>query len=169
MIATNIVELRALYQLPDLGALQVLQVVVVGGGEIGAQAAVVSRDDDAAPAGGLLGVDAVLDAQADLPHGVLEDRRVLVVAHAPQVHHAVGRQDVLRPARRVLRRPARDQLRVVLVQQLLVQGDVLRLREDRVVRLQAVLLEQLLVADGLDVCVGCFMLVSVCVLCGLAC
>lgn len=152
VVAADVVELGVLNEVPDLGALEVVEVVVVGGGEVGAEAAVVAGDDDAAAAGGVLGVDAVLDAQADLLDGVAQDAGVLVVAHAAQVHDAPGAQHVRGAARRVLRRAARDQLRVVVVQQLVVQRNVLRRRQDRVVRLEVVLLEQLFATDRLDVC-----------------
>lgn len=152
VIAADVVEVGVLGEGPDLGAPEVVDVVEVGGGEVGAEGAVVVGDDDAAAAGGGLGVDAVLDAQADLLDGVAQDGGVLVVADAAEVDDAVRGQQVLGAARRVLRRAARDQLGVVVVQQLVVQRDVLLLGQDRVVRLQPVLLQELLVAEGLDVC-----------------
>lgn len=151
VVAADVVEVGRLREGPDLGAPQVLEVVVVRGAELGAERPVRARDDHAAPARRRLRVHAVLDPQPDLLHRVPQDRRVLVVAHAAEVHHAVRRQHVLRAARRVLRRPARDQLRVVVVQQLLVQRDVLLLRQDRVVRLQPVFRQQVIAAEGLDV------------------
>lgn len=63
---------------------------MVGGAEVGAQAPVVAGDDDAAAARLLLGVDAVLDAQAGGLDGVVQDGRVLVVAGAAEVDDAVG-------------------------------------------------------------------------------
>lgn len=124
MVATNVEYLSVLNQAPDLGLFQVVQAVVVGGSQVGAHAAVVAGDDDAAAARGLRGLDAVLDAQAGLLARVLEDGGVLVVADAAQVHDAVGRQHVLRAARRVLRRAARDERRA-RAEQLLVQPLVL--------------------------------------------
>lgn len=120
MIAADVVEVGVLGEGPDLGALEVVDVVEVGGGEVGAERAVVVGDDDGAAAGGGLGVDAVLDAQADLLDGVAQDGGVLVVADAAEVDDAVRRQQVLGAAGRVLGRAARDQLGVVVVEQLIV-------------------------------------------------
>ena len=80
----------------------------------------VARDDDGAPARGLRGVDPVLDAQAHLVVAVAQDCRVLVVAHAADVDDAVGRQQILCSARRVLRRPARHRDGIILGEQLLI-------------------------------------------------
>ena len=151
VIAANVVNLGLLHQLPDLGLLQVLEVVVVRRAELGAHASVVAGDDDTAAAGGHLGVDAVLDAQADLLDGVLQDGGVLVVADAAEVDNAVGREDVLGTAGRVLRRAACDQLGVVVVEQVLKDALVLLLGEDGVVGFEAVLGKERIVADGLDV------------------
>lgn len=152
MVAADVVELGVLNEVPDPGALQMIEVVVVRGRQIRAQRAVVAGNNHTAAARGVRRVDAVLDAQADLLDGVAQDVRVLVVADAAEVHDFLVAQNVRGAARRVLRRAARDQLRVVVVQQLVVQGNVLRRRQDRVVRLQVVLLEEVLGADRLDVC-----------------
>lgn len=149
--AADVVDLGVLNQAPDLGLLQVVEAVVVGRAQIRAQAAVVARDDDAAAARLLLGVDAVLDAQARRLDGIVQDGRVLVVAGAADVDDAVGGQDVLGAAGRVLRRAAGDELGVVVVEEVLVERDVLLVGEDGVVGLQAVLVEQGLVTEGLDV------------------
>ena len=154
MEATDIVEAGAFYELPDIRTLEMGEVVVVRSSEVSAEAAVVAGDDDATATGRLLGVNAVLNAEADLADGIAEDGGVLVVADAAEVHDTVGRQDVLRAAGRVLGGAARDQLRVVVVQQLLVQRDVLGLGQDGVVRLEAVLVQEFLVALGLDVWYG---------------
>jgi hypothetical protein len=154
VVTTDIVHLSILNQLPNVRALQVFQVVVVRGAQLGAHAAVVAGDDNAAAAGGNLGVDAVLDAQAGLLAGVAEDGGVLVVAGAAKVHDAVGRQDVLGAARRVLGRAAGDQFGIVVVEQVLEDVLVLGLGQDGVVGLKAVFLEQGLVAEGLNVCEG---------------
>jgi hypothetical protein len=112
----------------------------------------VAGDDDAAAAGGHGLLDAVLDAQAGGLDGVLEDGRVLVIADAADVDHAVGRQDVLGAAGRVLGGAAGDELGIEVVQEILVEGLVLLLGQDGVVGLEAVLVKQGLVAEGLDVC-----------------
>ena len=155
MESADVVEAGAFNKLPDVGPLEVLEVVVVGSAEVGAQGSVVAGNNDATLARADVGVDAVLDSEADLLDGVTQDIGVLILADTTEVDDAVGRQDVLRAAGRVLRRAARDQLRVVPRQQLLVQGQVLGwVREDRVVRFEPVFVEQGLVADCLDVCCG---------------
>lgn len=148
---TDIVEVGVLDQLPDVVALQVLEVVVVGGAEIGAEGAVVAGDDGAAAAGGDAGVDAVLDAQAGGLDGVVQDCGVLVVAGTTEVDDAIGGQDVLGTAGRVLGGAAGNELGVVVGQQVLVQRLVLLLGQDGIVGLEAILLEQSLITLGLDV------------------
>lgn len=152
--ATDVVHLGVLDELPDLGLLQVVQVVVVGSTEVGAQASVVASDDGTAAASLLLGVDAVLDTEASGLDGVVEDGRVLVVAGTADVDDAVGREDVLGTSGAVLGSAASDELGIIVVQEVLVERDVLLLGEDGIVGLEAVLVEQGLVTDGLDVCGG---------------
>lgn len=131
-----------------------LRVVVVRGAELGAHAPVVARDDDGAAARGLLGVDAVLDPEAGLLDRVVQDGGVLVVADAAEVDDGVGREEVLRAAGSVLRGAAGDELGVVVVQQVLVDALVLLLGQNGVVGLEAVFLEEGIVAEGLDVWCG---------------
>lgn len=152
MVTADIVDLGALDETPDLGLLQVVQAVVVSGAQVGAETPVVAGDDDAAAAGGLGGLDTVLDAEAGLLDGVLEDGGVLVVADAAEVDDAVVGQDVLGAAGGVLGGAAGDELGLEVVQQVLVDGLVLVLGQDGVVGLEAVLGEELIVAVGLDVC-----------------
>ena len=90
MVTADIVSLGLLDQSPDLGLLEVVEVVVVGGAELGAHAPVVAGDDDATGAGGDLGVDAVLDTEAGLLDGVVQDGGVLVVADTADECNAVG-------------------------------------------------------------------------------
>lgn len=152
MVTADIVDLGALDEAPDLGLLQVVQAVVVSGAQVGAETPVMAGDDDAAAAGGLGGLDTVLDAEAGLLDGVLEDGGVLVVADAAEVDDAVVGQDVLGAAGGVLGGAAGDELGLEVVQQVLVDGLVLVLGQDGVVGLEAVLGEELIVAVGLDVC-----------------
>lgn len=151
MISTNVVSLGILNQLPNLGLLQMVEVVVVGGSQIRAHAAVMARDDHTATAGGVLRVDAVLDTQTGLLDGIMKDSGVLVVAHTTDVDHAVGRQDILCTTGGVLRGTAGQQLRLVVVQEILVEAEMLLLGENGIVGFETILLEQLLVAEGLDV------------------
>lgn len=141
MVATDVVRLGVLDERPHLGLLQVLEVVVVGGVQASAHAAVVAGDDDAAPAGGVRGVHAVLDAQADLLDGIVQDGGVLVVADAADEDDAVRGQDVLRTAGRVLGGAAGDKLGLVVVEQILVDALVLLLGQDGIVSLEAVLVQ----------------------------
>lgn len=152
MVTTNVVDLRVLNQAPDLRLLQVVQAIVVGGSQVGAHTPVVASDHHTAAARGLGGLDAVLDAEPDLLDGILEDACVLVVADAANEHDTVIGQHVLGASGGVLRGTAGDQLRLVVVQQLLIQRLVLLLGQDRVVSLQAILRKEFVAANSLDVC-----------------
>ena len=85
MVATDVVELRVLNEGPDLGALEVLDLVLVRGGEVRAHAPVVAGDDHAAAAGGLGGVDAVFGAEARGGAGIAKDGGIFVGANATDV------------------------------------------------------------------------------------
>jgi len=151
VVPANIVGLSVLDESPDIGALEVLEVIVVGGAQLGAHAAVVAGDDDAAATRRDLGVDAVLDAQTGLLAGIAKDGGVLVIAGTAQVDDAVVRQDILGTTGSVLGSTAGDQLGIVVVEEVLVDVQVLGLSQDGIVGLEVVLLEQVLVAKGLDV------------------
>lgn len=154
VVTTNIEHLSVLNQAPNLGLLQVVQSIVVRGAQISAHAAVVAGNDHATAAGRLGRLDAVLDPQAGLLDGITQDGGVLVVADAAQVDDTVVGQQVLGAAGRVLRGAAGDELGVVVVEELLVEGLVRVLGEDRVVGLEVVFGEELVRAEGLDVCIG---------------
>ena len=95
MIATNVEELGVLDQLPDLGLLQVLNLVLVGGGKVGAQGAVVAGDDNtAATSGGLL-IITVGSLDTGMGTDVLKLLAVLVAANAANVDGGIGGEDVL--------------------------------------------------------------------------
>lgn len=151
MVATDIDDLGALGERPDLGLLQVLQVIVVRGIERGAQRPVVAGDDNTAPPSGHLGVNAVLDTEADVADSIVQNGGVLVVADTTDVDNAVGGEHVLGAAGRVLGRAASDQLGVIVVQEVLVEGEVRVLGEDGVVGLEVVLGQESVIASGLDV------------------
>jgi hypothetical protein len=95
MVATNIVELCVLNQLPYLRLLQVVQLVQVGSGEVGAERAIVSGDNDTAAAGRRLVVVAVFGADASFGADVLEDLAVLVFADAADVDCGIRWENVL--------------------------------------------------------------------------
>lgn len=151
VVTTDVDHLGALGQRPDLGLLQMLQVIVVRGAEEGAERPVVAGDDNTALAGADLLVDAVLDPQADSTDGVLEDGGVLVVADTADVDYAVGGQDVLGAASGVLGGAAGNQLGFIVCEEVLVDGEVRVLGEDGVVGLEVVLGQEGVVAGGLDV------------------
>lgn len=151
MVATDIDDLGALSERPDLGLLQMLEVVVVRGVERGAERPVVAGDDDTTPSSGNLGVNAVLDAEADIADSVVQNGGVLVVTDTTDIDDAVGGQHVLGAAGRVLGRTASDQLGVVVVQEVLIEREVRLLGEDGVVGLEVVLGQEGLIAGGLDV------------------
>lgn len=149
--ATDVVDVSVLDKAPDLGLLQVVEIIVVGSTEISAERAVVAGNDDTATASLLLGVDTVLNAQTSLLDSIVKDSRVLVVTSTTEVDDAVRGQDVLGTAGGVLGGATGDELGVVVVKEVLVEGDVLLLGEDGVVGLEAVLVEEGLVTERLDV------------------
>lgn len=152
VVATNIEDLGALSERPDLGLLQVLKVIVVRGAQGGAHRPVVAGDDNTAATGRHLLVDAVLNPQADGADGILEDSGVLVVADAADVDDAVGGQDVRGTAGGVLGSATSDELRLVVGQEVLIDGHVRVLGEDGIVGLELVLGQELVIANSLDVC-----------------
>ena len=93
MVATDEVSLALLDNVPVL--LEVLKLVAVGSGKVGAHAAIVAGDNDTATAGGLLLVVAVADLEAGLLGGIGEDLTVLVLADTAEVDDGRGREDVL--------------------------------------------------------------------------
>lgn len=152
VVTTNVVHLSILNEAPDLGLLQVLEVIVVSSTEISAQASVVAGNDNTAATSLLLRVDTVLDAETSSLDGIVHDGRVLVITSTTEVDNAVGGQDVLGTTGRVLGGTASNQLGIVVVEEVLVQGEVLVLGENGIVGLEAVLVEKGLVTNGLDIC-----------------
>lgn len=94
MVTADEVCLALLYNVPVL--LEVVKLIAVGSGKVGAQAAVVASDNDTATAGRLSLVDTVADLKASLLGGIGEDVGVLVLANAAEVDDGLGREDVLR-------------------------------------------------------------------------
>lgn len=95
VVATDVVELSLLNERPDVGLLQVLNLVLVGSGEVSAHAAVVTGDDDTALAGRLRIVDTVLGVDTSLLAGLLQDLAILVLTDAADVDNGVVREQVL--------------------------------------------------------------------------
>jgi len=155
VVATDIEGLGVLDEGPDLWALEMVKVVVVGGAKIGDHAAVVAGDDNTATAGGDLGVDTVLDAETSLLNGIAKDGSILVVTNATKVDDAVLGENVLSTTSSVLGGTTSDQLGIVLVEKLLVDGSVLSIlrSQDGVVGLEVVLLQEgTILIEGLNIC-----------------
>lgn len=152
MVASNVVNLSVLNEAPDLGLLQVVEVVVVSGTEISAETAVVAGDDNTTATGGLLLVDTVLDTETGGLDGIMQDSGVLVITDTAEVNDAVVRQDVLGTTGGVLSGTTSNQLSLEVVEKVFVERLVVVLGEDGIVGLEAILLKQLLVTDSLDVC-----------------
>jgi len=155
VVSAHVKDGRAFDQRPNLRLLQVVQGVEIGRAEVGDHAAVlvvVAGDEDGAAAGGRLGIDAVLDAEADLAVAVAQRGSVLVVAHTAQKDDAVGRQYVLGATGGVLRRAAWHHDGVMVAKKFLENWGVALLGEDGVVSLESVLFEEALRAARLDIC-----------------
>jgi hypothetical protein len=95
VVATDVVELSLLDQRPDVGLLQVLNLVLVGSSEVGAHAAVVASDNNTALASGLSLVHTVLGVDTSLLAGFLQDVTELVLANAANVDDGVLGEQVL--------------------------------------------------------------------------
>lgn len=85
MVTADVDGLGVLNQAPDLRSLQVLNLVLVGSGEVGAHAAVVAGDDDTATSSWVVSIDAVLDTETGLLVGLLQSSGVLVVTDTANV------------------------------------------------------------------------------------
>ena len=94
---------------------------------------------NAATASLLLGIDAVLDAEASCLDSIVENGGVLIVASASEVHDTVRVQDVLCATGCVLGSTAGDELGVVVVEEVFVDAEVLVLGKDGVIGLEFVL------------------------------
>lgn len=151
MVTADVDGLGILYQGPDLWSLQVLELVVVGSGEIGAHASVVASDDDTATASWVVGIDTILHAEAGLLVRILQDVGVLVVANAAEVDDGVVGEQVLCATSSVLCCSAGNELCLEVVEEFIVEAKVLLLSEDGVVLLQLILVQESLVAGSLDV------------------
>jgi hypothetical protein len=95
VVTTDVVDLGLLNQRPDLGLLEVLNLVLVGSSEVGAHAAVVASDDNTTLTGGLGLVDTVLGVDTGLLTSLLEDLTVLVLTDATDVDNGLLREHVL--------------------------------------------------------------------------
>ena len=96
MEATNIIDLRILDLLPDALFFQMLNLVIVGSGKIGAQGAVVAGDNNTTTAGRGFLVVKIFGLDACVTGDLLQGLTVLVLADATKVDNGVGCENVLR-------------------------------------------------------------------------
>lgn len=85
MVPTHEIHSGLLDERPDLGRLEVLDFVLVGGSEMGAHGAVVAGDDDTAAAGRVVGRSEVLGSETSFGAGIAEDVGVFVRPHGADV------------------------------------------------------------------------------------
>lgn len=95
VVATNVVDLGLLNERPDLGLLEVLDLVLVGSSEVGTHAAVVASDDNTTLASGLGLIDTVLGVNTGLLASLLEDVTVLVLTDATDVNNGLIGEQIL--------------------------------------------------------------------------
>lgn len=162
VVATDVVDLGLLDQRPDLGLLEVLNLVLVGSSKVGAHAAVVASDDNTTLTGGLSLIDTVLGVDTGLLASLLEDVTVLVLTDTTDVDNGLLREHVLitlsipilsileikrafntylSTTSGVLGGTTGDQLGVA-GNQVLVDTHVLVLSEDSIIGLQTILLQE---------------------------
>jgi hypothetical protein len=95
VVSTDVVDLGLLNQRPDLGLLEVLNLVLVGSSKVGAHAAVVASDNNTTLTGRLRLINTVLGVDTGLLASLLEDVTVLVLANAANVDNGLLRKQVL--------------------------------------------------------------------------
>lgn len=151
VVAADVDGLGVLNQAPDLGFLQVLNLVVVGSGEVGAHAAVVAGDDDTATSSWVVSIDAVLDTETGLLVGLLQSSGVLVVTDTANVDDRLLGEDVLCATGSVLGCATGDELGIEVVEEVLVETEMLLFGKNSIVLLQTVLVKESLIPGSLDV------------------
>lgn len=151
VVTADVDGLGGLNQAPDLGLLQVINLVVVGSGKVGAHAAVVAGDDDTATSSWVVLIDAVLNTETGLLVGLLESSSVLVVTDTANVDDGLLRENVLCATGGVLGCATSNQLGIEVVEEVLVESEMLLLGKDGIVLLQLILVKESLVPGSLDV------------------
>ena len=96
MVSTDVVDLGLLNQRPDLGLLEVLELVLVGSSKVGTHAAVVTSDDNTTLTSGHSFIDTVLGVDTGLLTGLLEDVTVLVLTNTADVDDGLLGEQVLK-------------------------------------------------------------------------
>lgn len=151
VVTADVDGLGLLNQAPDLGLLQVVNLVVVSSGEVGAHATVVTSDDDTATSSWVVSIDAVLNTEAGLLVGLLESSGVLVVTDTANVDNRLLGEDVLCATGSVLGCATSDELGIEVVEEVLVKTEMLLFGKNSIVLLQTVLVKESLVPGSLDV------------------
>jgi hypothetical protein len=151
MVTTNKVVRSTLDKLPDLRALQMVDIIVVRSAQISAHGAVVPSNNDTTAAGLLLLVHAVFDPQTSLLDCIVEDSGVLVITNATKEDSGVGRKHILSATSGVLCSSAGDKLRGIVIQEVFVDVQVLLFRKDGIIGLEAILGEERFIALRLDI------------------
>lgn len=93
--ATEVKDLCLLGQSPDMGLLQVVELVFIGSCEMGNQTSVVTGNDDTTAASWLSFIHTVLSAHTGFLASFLENCAIFVFANASNVHDGVVREEVL--------------------------------------------------------------------------
>ena len=168
VVTTNVEGLRVLNEAPDLLGLEMLELVVVGGTELGDHGAVMASDDNSAAASGGGLINSVLGANTTLGAASLDELvGGGVLADTSNVDYGLGGKDVLRAgncqlsaipkvspwkdphlstASGVLGSTTGNVLGGVVGLDIVVDREVLVLGEDGIVGLQLILVKQSLVA-----------------------
>lgn len=147
--SADVKDLGILDLFPDALLLQVLELVVVRSGEVCAQGTVVASDDNTAATGGRLLIVEVLGLDTSIGRDLLQRLTVLVLANTANVDDRVWLKDICRTSRCVLRCTASNENGLVVLNQVLVETHVLLgIGKDRIVGLQAILVEESLVTTS---------------------
>ena len=158
MEAADEVCLAVLHNIPIF--FQVLDLVMVRRSEISAQAAIVACDDDTTSPRWMLVINVISHLQTSFLVGSLKDVCVLVLAYASKIDDRVCREHILRDTLdrcaaamfwtsrylcascSVLCSTTSEKFGVSILNQLFIQGHVLFFRQDGIVRIESILLEE---------------------------
>mmetsp|Transcript_40377 Transcript_40377/g.48953 ORF Transcript_40377/g.48953 Transcript_40377/m.48953 type:complete len:391 (-) Transcript_40377:49-1221(-) len=147
----GVVELGVLHDLPVLRLLQMVNLVVVGRREVGAQGALAPEHADTA---GTSGIGGLHEVRVHALLGALALHRLAVVVTTDATHvgsSSLGHEHPLRDADAVKGGAAGDELNVGASAHFLVDREVLLLSKDSVVHLETPLVEPRLVNDAGDI------------------
>jgi len=142
VVATDVEELCTLNKLPDLLALQMLKVVVVGSAQLSDHASVMASDDNTTATGRLLCINTVLNVHTGLLDCLVKRLGILIVTNTTEEDDAILWEKVLCATGGVLGSAAGNELSIEVVQEIIEETCVLFLSKDGVVGLDAVLLKE---------------------------